>query len=926
MRKFPGKYLLFLQMLACFAAVGAAAQVPVQPGNLPPASVLDSIRNRPPGLSPLSPSLDTISPTAASRTDAAAGRDSLVVDLSKVQISNDGLDDVVEYGARDSMWFDVASKQVHLYGEAFMKYTSIDLKAGYILLDYSLNMVTARGFADSSGTLAGAPQFKDGEQSFSARELKYNFKSKKGIIYEAYTQQEDLYVLGTKAKFVGAKDDGDTSKTSRNTVYNYDAILTTCNHPQPHFGIRTKKLKVIPDKLVVTGFSNVEIGGVPTPLVLPFGFYPITKTKKSGLIIPRDFDFSDQWGFGLRNVGYYIPISDHMDLTLNTDIYFQGTFRLGADLNYLKRYKYRGNFSAEFNNRVGEDSKARRTSDKSIGLRWSHNQDSKAHPTRNFGGNLNIQTNQNQNRNRNDYQSVYQNSLSSNLSYRQTFPGKPFNLTASMSHSQNTSNRQMNITLPNVNFTMQQIYPLRRKKRVGKERWYEQISLNYTSQLQNSIVATDTTLFTRETLNKSRMGIQHRASSSLPLKILKYITVNPNINYEENWYPYTVEHQLLNRTTLVRDTQVIQGEQFITIDSAASKFGKDTLVRNWGFHAFRNYNAGVSLNTALFFTKQLKKGWFRGVRHTVKPSVSFGLGPDFSNPKYGYFKQYYTSQLPQYADTLTYGIYDDAIFGRPSNSRRQLAVSYGFINLLEMKFRSRRDTLTGVKKVKIFDNLAFRGTYSLTADSLKWSTVSTGGVFRFFKGVVGANWSAEFDPYIADAKGRRINKFAWKEGGKLVRLTNLNLTINTAVTLSQIRSIFEKKEDGNAASPAPGKDDFGSWFDRFRVSHNINFARRLLAGGGDTLLITYHGLGITGDIPLTPKWSFNVGNISYDFPSKRLVYPDIGITRDLHCWQMSFSWQPERGTYNFFINVKPGTLDFLKVPYRKNNADGRFSF
>jgi hypothetical protein len=883
-------------------------------------------------ISKISASLDTIPPTAASKTSVTNqnipdSAEAYVVDLSKIKRSSDGLDETLEYGAKDSMWFDVEKKQVHLYGDAFMKYTSIDLKAGYILLDYAINTVTARGFVDSTGQVSNAPEFQDGDQKFSAKELKYNFKSKKGIIYEAYTQQEDLYVLGEKAKFVGTQSLDTTAP--KNIIYNQDAILTTCDDPHPHFGIKTKKLKVIPNKLVVAGLSNLIIGGIPTPLILPFGFYPITKTRKMGVILPRDFDFSDVKGFGIKNLGFYIPINDNADITLRSDLYLQGSVSLGVDLRYLKKYKFRSDFSTTYNTIVGEDAKATRTKQKSFGIRWNHSQDSKAHPTRNFGGSVNIETNRDQNRNQNDYQSVHRNSLSSNLSYTQRFPGKPYQLTASMSHSQNTQSRLMTIELPNVNFTMQQIYPLKRKSQVGKQRQYEKLSLTYTSQLRNSMTAVDTTLFTNATLKNAKMGIQHRASSSLPLKIFKYLTVSPNINYEENWYPFRIKHELDRTIVYKYDTTLVQGEQFIKIDSARTRFGKDSIIRNWGFNSFRKFDAGISLNTALFFTKQFKKGWFRGIRHTVKPNASIGIGPDYTDKKHGYFDNYYRDLLAERkGDSTIYGIYDEGIFSRPSNSPRSLAVSYGFTNILEMKYFSKRDTL--VKRVKIFDGLRLGGTYSITADSLKWSTVSTGGLFRLFKGITNLGWNVTFDPYVSDIRGRRINKFAYKETGKLMRTTNFGINMNTNFTVDKIRKLLnrEKESDTNNKLPQNLKpDDLLSWFERFSISHDFGVDRRLLAGNrGDTLVISRHNISMRGAIPLTSKWEINVGNIGYDFLADRLTYPDFGFTRDLHCWEMSFAWQPERGTYSFYINVKPGTLDFLKVPYKRNNQDARFGF
>lgn len=874
--------------------------------------------------------------TAGFAQEPVAPRDSLppgpgdstivaMVDLRPVQLSKDALDDQVEYGAKDSMWFDVKNKQLHLYGQAYLKYTTIDLKAGYILLDYEKNEVSAEQFPDETGQLAGLPEFKDGEQEFTATKLRYNFRSKKGIIYEARTKQQDLYVLGQKAKFIGEAS-ADSSMQTQNTVYNKDALITTCDAPVPHYGIHTKKLKVVPNKLVVTGFSNVEIGGIPTPLVLPFGFYPITQTRKSGLIIPRDFEFADREGLGIKDWGYYFPISDHLDVTMLFNAYTSGTWGVQANVRYNQRYRFRDDLNLRFNNRVSEDNMARRLSAQSFGIRWSHQQDPKAHPTRRFGGSLNIETNRDQNRNRNDYASVYQNTLTSNLNYSQTFPGKPYQFNASLSHSQNTQTRLMNISFPTAAFNLQRVYPFKRKKPVGKERWYEKLSLTYSSKLQNTVQVADTLLFTSETLRKARMGIQHNASTDFNFKVFKYINISPRVNYEENWYPYSIERQFIDEIQFVYDTVA----DIIVVDSNKTVWGRDTTIRDWGFKPFRQFDAGITLNTALFFTKQFRRGWFRGIRHTMKPSLSTGFRPDYSDSDY-YFRQVQTSAQPGRETYRDYGIFDDAVYGRPSNAPRDMAISYSLSNILEMKFYSaRKDT---VKRVRIFDNLTFSGSYSLTMDTLKWSQISTGGLFRLFKGLSNLTWNARFDPYIRNEAGVRVNKFAAKEEGKLLRLVRFEVALNTQMSIGDLRKLFEK--DGTSTTQGTqkprtvsAKDDFLGLFEQFRINHRISFIRQEIPSSNrDTLLVGTNNISLSGRIPLTPKWSIDVGNISYDFQAKRIVYPDLGLSRNLHCWQFSLRWQPLRGTYEFFINVTPGSsLDFLKLPYRKNNFDGQGVF
>lgn len=872
-------------------------------------------------------SQDTVSPVGL--------QDSAIVDLSRIKISNDALDDEVEYGAKDSMWFDVQKKQVHLYGNASVKYTSLSIKAGYILLDYDKSEISAQPFPDSTGKMAGMPDFQDATQSFTAARLRYNFKTKKGIIYEARTKQEDLYVLGERAKFIGAAD-GDTTR-ARNTIYNQDAIITTCDHPDPHFGIHTKKLKVVPDKVVVTGFSVLEVGGVPTPLVLPFGFYPITKTRKAGLILPREIEFADAEGMGIRDFGWYQPISEHMDLTMLFNVYASGSWGIAANSRYTKRYAYNGNFLLRYNTRIREDQYAQKIKAQSFGLTMVHNQDPKAHPTKRFGGSVNIETNRDQNRNYNDYQSVYRNTLNSNLTYSQSFPGKPFNLTAALTHSQNTQTRIMDITLPNVNFTMQRIFPLKRKVPTGGEKWYEKISLTYASKFQNQFRTVDTLLFSRETLEGARLGMQHTASTDLTFKVLKYINLAPRFDMETNWYPYTIEKVFTPEIRYVYDTIQDGDTYIIVVDSSQTQWGVDTTVRNWGFYHFTRYTTGITANTALFFTKRFERGWFRGFRHTMKPSVSVGFGPDFSRWPYStYYRTVETDVRPQYNDTLIYNIFDDAIYGRPPSTvtERNIVLNYTLLNVLEFKhYSAKKDT---VLKRRVFDGLAFTGNYNFTADSLNWSEISTGGLFRFFKGVLNLTWNARFDPYLADANGRRVNTFVLEKYNKLWRTTAFGLQLNTVFTIRQLRDVFSGKEtdassflqQGPRTARAPVKDDLLGWFEDFRVNYSVSVDRRLIPTGfgteRDTFVIGRHNISFAGSIPLTSKWSFNVNNIAYDFQSKQFVYPDIGFSRDLHCWQLSLSWQPERGTYQFSINVKPGPFDFLKVPYRKNNYDAQF--
>jgi LptD protein len=845
-----------------------------------------------------------------------------VVDLSRVRIANGALDDKITYSADDSIWFDVKRKQVHLYGNAQVLYTSINLKAGYILLDYENNTITGKPIIDSLGRETGIPEFSDKDQKFSAKELKYNFKTKKGIIKEVYTTQESLYVLGKKAKFI-QNTPKDSTEEATNTIYNESALLTTCDHPEPHFGIRAKKLKVVPDKLVVIGPSLVEIGGVPTPLVLPFGFFPITKTRTQGLIIPKDFNLNDSRGLGIRDFGYYLPLGPNADLKFLLDYYLRGSHTVSATSRYSKRYKYNGDLNLSYSNNIGEDELSQKFSVKSWSIRWSHNQDSKANPYHKFGGSIDIETNRDERRNNNDFRSVYNNNRNSSLTYSRIFAGKPYSLQSSFTHSQVTSTRRMTVNFPNIDFNMRQIFPFKSKKIDGEDKWFERISLTYSSRFRNTFTGTDSIFFRRTTLDSAQFAAEHRASSDFQFKLFKYINVAPRVSYQESWYWRTMERSLDTTILFKYDTIIDNGVEVRSIDTAATKWGTVQTDIVKGFKPFRSFEAGISANTSLYATKQFKGGLLRGIRHVVTPSAGLNFAPDFTKEKYNYFREYTTDVRADRADTLSYSIFDQGQFGRPSNSAPALSIGYSLRNVLELKYFSKKDTIS--KKLPLFNNLTFSGSYSLTADSLKWSQITTGSAIRLFKGFTTLNWNVAFDPYVYDAqRGRRLNRYLYKENGKLVRVSTLGVIINTGATIKQIRDLFNRDKTQTNAPANAYNDDLGGLIESFRFSHYFALEKVTLRDNTDSIVISRNNVGISGDIPLTAMWGFRVNNISYDLISKKLVYPDIAITRDLHCWEMALGWQPERGTYSFQINVKNAPLDFLKLPYRKLNSDKIF--
>lgn len=841
----------------------------------------------------------------------------------QIRISQDSLDAPIDYSAQDSMIYDLKNGKIYLYGQAEVTYTTINLQAAIIEFDWSTNTVTAYGRRDSLGRLTGKPQFADGDQQFEAMEMRYNFRSRKGLIQNATTIQNELFVLGEKTKFFSA-DPADS--TSRDIIYNSNAIFTTCDHPEPHFGIHSNKQKVIPNELVIVGPSNVEIMGIPTPLWLPFGFFPISTGKSTGLIFPRDYEFSNNWGFGLRNVGWYFPLGDQLNLQLTSDIYLKGSYRLRAVADYARRYKFRGNVRLEYHNLRNEDNNGVFQRDQSFILQLSHNQDGKAHPSRTIGGSINIQTNNALSRNYNDAEAVNTASLSSSFSYSESLPGKPYNFSVGLLHSQNTQTRVVRIDFPTVNFQTQTLYPFKGKPGSG-DAWYKKIALTYQGEAKAQVEATDTTLFDQATFDAIQFGARHRVTSNASFKLLKYINVNPNINYTEVWFFKTLERNF-DPTEEIIFEEVENEDGTISMVPVDTIFGSIMDTLNFGWKPLRKFNTGFSMDTKLFGTLLFKgqDRWLRGLRHVMTPSIGFNFTPDYTNERWGYYQTVQEStqdpdELMEYSIFQTGGLYSGE---SPSSVGRQMSITYGLRNFFEAKVWSKRDSTE--KNVRLLKRFDIDGSYNFAADEFRFSKVNFNATGSAFNNVFSFLINATFDPYDVDAEGGRIDVLLWQSQRKLARFDGGRVSLTTSLTVRKIREMF-----GDDRDAPPGrnnqlpKDDFLSIFEDFSINHNFIVLAQVNRGQ-DTIFVSANAITLRGSIPLTQKWNVQVGNFGYDFSKKDITFPSFSIARDLHCWEMGLSWQPTRSTYAFFLRVDPGSmLDFLNIPYSKGNQDTIFS-
>lgn len=872
---------------------------------------------------------------------------SLPISRPDVKYSPDAPQTEIVYGAVDKKWFDLDSNLVHLYGEAFVNYGTLKLKAGYIVFDFKNNIATAEGIIDSTGEESERPTFIDGDSQFSYNKLRYNFQTQKGFVYNTYTTEGDLYVQGTQTKFISAESD---STMQYDQIFNSNAIITSCNLDHPHFGIRAQKLKVVPEQLAVLGPARLEIADIPTPLVLPFAFFPLVQGKSSGLIFPDNYEYSEQWGFGFQGIGYYFAINDYIDMKLSTDIYLRGTFGLGLETNYTKRYKYRGGLSLLYSSRLNETTgEIDPIRDQSFKITWNHNQDAKAHPYFKIGGSVNAEFGGFTQQTNPTFQARSRTTQRSNLNLSHSLPGTPFSVSAGLSHSQNLTTGDITMTFPNMQLRMNQIYPFKKKKTQGKPKWYESITLNYSSEAKNYVRSNDSTFFTQQTLADLEYGVKHKASSNTSFKVLKYFNFNPSVNYDETWYFRKNQSTLLDE--LVLDSTSIdvtpEGEVIYRVDTTYG-VRQDTIIS--AFEPYRNFSASASVSTTIFGTKTFSRGKLRGIRHVIKPSASLNYQP---NNRDRYIEFVDTDLRDEFNELDEYSIFPAGVFGTPTlNDQGNFNMSYRIKNDMEAKFMSKDSTL---QKTKIFTNWAFSGSYNMLADSFQLSQVafSTGNT-SFLKGIINLGFNMRLDPYQMNDSGTRVSQFQFTENRIPLRFDQMNMTLTTRFTVKKIRELIagslksddeldderraaaEDEEErgerggegadrgGRGGSRGEGKlkkqESFLDLFDNFSISHSFRYTG-MDTGARDTFFISTNTLRLSGNIELSDNWSIRVGNFGYDFKNKGFTYPDFGFQRNLHCWNMSFNWQPTFGTYSFFIGVSSNTLSFLKTNYNKNVGD-----
>jgi len=841
-------------------------------------------------------------------TDSTTTDSTTTVVEQQVKLSKDSMEAPVTYEASDSMIYDIENQYIYLYGNAKVDYDGMILTADYIEFDWENSIATAEGQYDSLGNIKVKPVFKDKDNEFTANKMRYNFKTHKGKVYDVRTQEGDGYLLSQGVKFDlrSNKNAGESD-----VVYAESTLYTTCNHDHPHFGVRSQKAKIIPRKLIVVGPSNVEISNVPTPLWLPFGFFPIQQGRRSGVVFPRDYEFDPKLGFGLRNVGYYFAGNDNMDYTVLGDIYTRGSWGLSAASNYRKRYRYNGNLRLgytfrRFDYKDTPDFRKQRD----FIVQWSHQQDARAHPTVKFNASMTIGTGSYFRNNQNDAGSVLQNTLRSNVGLTKIWTGKPYTFTASFQHSQNTKTRTMDIQFPVLDFRVNRIFPFKRKNLQikKKEQWYEKINFTYTGKAENRINTYDTLLFKQEVFDDFKYGVRHDIPINASFKLAKHFTFTQTVQYSDYWYFNSTRKNFIDEVTI----------DSITLEPI---YGTIETIDTLGFKNQMQISSSSRLSTILYGTMNLKFKRLKAVRHVMKPSISADFSPDYGNKFFNYYREVRNDTRDDSSFTR-YNIFEDNIYAPPPPTQ-QASIRWSINNNFEAKVRSRKDTVQKDKKIPLLNQLNIGSSYNFAADSLQFQPININGNTKFFKRI-NVRFGANYDPYKFE-NGRKINKYYWDTDRKLLNFRNASLTVGTSIKPSEIKNLFFneflglKPEEERTAVVDQYNQNQG-FIGSLSLNYSLRFSK-VFENGRDTVKLTTNNISLSRTvINLSKNWKINIGNIGYDFVSKRITYPDFGFYRDLHCWEMGVNTQPQRGTFSFFIRVKPGSLDFLNVPYKRDRV------
>lgn len=825
------------------------------------------------------------------------------------------LTDKVVYHADDYMRLSRKENQMYLYDKAKITYGDITLEAGLIILNNTKNEVYAYGIVDSTGKYTQKPVFTQGQRVVNPDSIRFNFETEKALVYNSRTEQGAFRV---KAEIVKRQNDS--------VYFMQNVKFTTAEDiDDAEYYFYARKIKFVPNEKIVSGLVNMYIADVPTPLGLPFGYFPLTDERASGFVIPS-FGESRR-GYSLQNGGYYFAVNDYMDFTALGDYYTNGSYGLRLFSNYRLRYRFAGNLAFRYEKLLESEPGFPDYAETSIyNIQWSHRQDQKANPTSVFSASVNLgsQRYYQQSSNQINTGNVLNNTLSSSISYSKTFPGEPqVNLNLVATHTQNSNTGEINMTLPTLDASVSRIYPFQPKSGI-KKGLIQNINFQYNLRGENRFNTVDSLFFKPEMFENARFGVKHSIPINTNFKLFDYFSISAGTSYNENWVFKTYKQSY--------DPQL---QQTVT----------DTIN---GFDSYRTYNFNTSIGTTIYgmfnFGKDKK---IQAVRHTIRPSISYNINPGFDQ----YYDEYIIPGTGGLEDEIvSYSRFQGSLFGAPGENYSS-SIGLSLTNNFEAKVRPKDSTATEPRKIYLLKNLNFSTAYNLASDSLNWSPVRFSGALPIIQNKLTINFGGNLDPYALDNNNRRIDKLNIENGGSLFRLTDARVSFDYSFSSSDFDGEEEEKntdELNNQTFQNGGRPDdlFGKPADRegsfygngeegkepevdnterynympdwnLNIAYTINYNNRARQNE-----ISSHSLMFSGDVELAPRWTVGVSS-GYDFVNQGFTYTQFRFQRDLKSWRMSFNWRPF-GRYEswfFFIGIKASVLSDIK--YDKNREPDR---
>jgi lipopolysaccharide assembly outer membrane protein LptD (OstA) len=824
--------------------------------------------------------------------------DSIAVDSLKLKKpKKSAFEEPVKYTAKDSFYFDIEKKKLYLYGNAQVNYQKIQLNAEHIEFDMSNETVYATGVKDSTGKLIGNPVFKEGSEQFDAHWLRYNFKTKKGFIYFVKTKEGDGTLIGDSTK-----------REANGHISLKDATYSTCDLDHPHYYIGLTKAMAIPNDKIVSGPAYLVVADIPLPFIIPFGYFPNTNGAHSGFLMPTWGEDASR-GFFLNRGGYYFAFNQYLDETITGDIYSKGSWTINSQTNYKLRYRYSGNFQFNYAHEVSSETGLPDYAVKSdYKLVWSHTQDAKANPNSSFNTSVNMSSASYDVNNSYTIGDRVTNTKNSNINYSYKWPNTPFSFSTSLTHSQNNINKTIDLGLPRISFNMNQIYPFRSEESSGDLKWWENITFQYRSDLSNNISTFDSIFLTKKTFDHRRFnnGFHQSAPLTANFKLGRFINITPSLNYDAVFYT-----KYIHKTFYLNSLNSSQG-----IDKI------DTVYKPvYGQSIYPSISIGY--NPKIYGMYLFKNSNIKAIRHVMSPSIGFSYVPDVSSIMHNNYYQYeQTNGAPK-----QYSIFDGSLYGTPQGGGRQSAnITMALKNNFEMKYLDVNDTSSTEKKVSLLENLDFTGSYNLMADSNKLSVINMTTGTRLWHDKLNIQFGSVFDPYAINPAGKKTRYYDLEKNGQLARLVSATMSVGTSFSSSDGKGTTNtnpNQQQINQTNQNPTLNNNRSNQDvNFDIPWSLKFSYSWGYSKPGLKASLINSTSFSGDMSITKKWKVSAQS-GYDFTGKRFNPTSFNLSRDLHCWIMTFYWVPF-GTakmYEFTINVKASILKDLKYTKKTDFHD-----